>query len=98
MTSIGHVLHLAVEIEGMNTYVEFDVIEVVDGGSSYPTLLEIGWSNEILAMINFKKCVMNFENRDIIFIASMDPNEGRMYVEPVKEEVMGGWDDVYNIS
>ena len=32
------------------------------------------------------------------FIASMDPNEGRRYVELVKEEIVGGWDHVYNIS
>ena len=39
MTSIGHVPHLGVEVEGMKTYTDFDVIEVVDGRSSYPTLL-----------------------------------------------------------
>ena len=40
---------------------------------------------------------MMFENRDIKFIALMDPNEGRRYVELVKEEVVGGWDHAYNI-
>ena len=28
----------------------------------------------------------------------MDPNEGRRYIEPVKDEVVRGWDHVYNIS
>ena len=41
---------------------------------------------------------MNFENCDIRVIAPMDPNEGRRHVEPVKEEVVGGWDHAYNIS
>ena len=81
----------------MNTYADFDVIEVVDGRGSYPTLLGIGWENDRFTVINFKKCVMTFENHDIRIIASMDPNEGRRYVEPVKEEVVGGWDHVYNI-
>ena len=27
----------------------------------------------------------------------MDPNEGRQYIEPVKDEVVRGWDQVYNI-
>ena len=31
VTPIGRFLHLAVEVEGMKTYVDFDVIEVVDG-------------------------------------------------------------------
>ena len=58
----------------------------------------IGWVNDSMAMINFKKCVMTFENRDIIVIAPMNPNEGKMYVELVKEEVVGVRDHVYNIS
>ena len=28
----------------------------------------------------------------------MDPNEGRRYIEPVKDEVVKGWDHAYNIS
>ena len=89
---------MELEVGGMKTYAGFDVIEVFDGGSSYPTLLGIRWANEILVVINFKKRIMTFENHDIGFIALMDPNEGRRYVEPVKEEVVGGWDHAYNIS
>ena len=40
---------------------------------------------------------MNFENHDMIFIAPLDPSEGRRYVEPVKEEFVGGWDHGYKI-
>ena len=28
----------------------------------------------------------------------MDPNEGRRYIEPMKDEVVKGWDHAYNIS
>ena len=28
----------------------------------------------------------------------MGSSEERRYVEPVKEEVMGGWDNTYNIA
>ena len=38
------------------------------------------------------------ENQYIIVIAPMDPNEGRRYVEPVKEGDLRGWDHAYNIS
>ena len=82
----------------MKAYADFDVIEVIDGGISYPTLLGIGWANEILAMINFKKSMMTFENGDIRVIDPMDRNEGRRYVELTEEKVVGGWDHVYNIS
>ena len=46
----------------MKTYVDFDVIEVVEDGDSYSTLLGIGWANESMVVINFKKKVMTFEN------------------------------------
>ena len=41
---------------------------------------------------------MTFENRDIRFIAPMDPQEGSWYIEPIKDEVGRGWDHAYNIS
>ena len=50
-----------------------------------------------MAVINFKKRVMTFENQDIRVIAPMDPNARRRYVEPVKDEVVRGWDHAYNI-
>ena len=50
-----------------------------------------------MALINFKKRIMTSENQDIWVIAPMDPNEGRQYIEPVKDEVVKGWDHAYNI-
>ena len=46
----------------MKTYADFDVIDIVDGGSSYPVLLGIGWANDSLVVINFNKRVMTLEN------------------------------------
>ena len=64
------------EVEGTKTYADFDVIDVVDGGGSYPAFLGIGWANDILVVIHFKKHAMRFENQDIRVIAMMDPTEG----------------------
>ena len=52
---IGHVSNLVFDIEGMKTHADFDVIEVVEDGGSYPALLGIGWDNDSMAVINFKK-------------------------------------------
>ena len=82
----------------MKTYVDFDVIEVIDVGGFCPALLGIRWDNDSMAVINFKKQMMTFENQDIRVIAPMDPNEGQRYIEPVKDEVVRGWDHAYNIS
>ena len=40
---------------------------------------------------------MTFENQDVRFIAPMDPQEGRRYIEHVKDEVGRSWDHTYNI-
>ena len=54
--------HLVVNVKGMKTCVDFDVIEVANGGISYPVLLGIGGANDSLAVINFKMHLMAFEN------------------------------------
>ena len=82
----------------MKTYGNFYVIEVIYGEGSYLAFLGITWANHSMAVINFKKRVMTFENQYIRVIAPMDPNEGRRYVELVKDEVVRGWDHAYNIS
>ena len=51
---IGHVSNLVVDIEGMKTRAEFDMIEFVGDGGSYTALLGIGWDNDSMAFINFK--------------------------------------------
>ena len=57
---IGHISNLVVDIEGMKTHADFDVIEVVGDGGSYLALLGIGWDNDSMVVINLKKCVMTF--------------------------------------
>ena len=51
-----------------------------------------------MEVMNFKKRVMTFENHHMHIISPLDLAEGQRYVEPVKEEVVGGWDNSYNIS
>ena len=94
---IGWVSNLVVDVEGMRTHTNFNVIEVFNGEGSYPALLGVGWANDSMAVINFKKWMMTFENQDIRVIAPMDPDEGRRYIEPVKDEVFKEWDHSYNI-
>ena len=95
---IGWVSNLVVDVEGMRTRVDFDIIEVVNGEDSYPALLGVGWANDSMVVINFKKQMMTFENQDIRVIAPMDPDEGKRYIKLVKDEVVKGWDHAYNIS
>ena len=74
---IGRVSNLVIDVEGMRTHDYFDIIEVFNGEGSYLSLLVVGWDNDSMVVINFKKQMMTFENQDIRVIAPMDPNEGR---------------------
>ena len=51
-----------------------------------------------MVVINFKKRLMTFENQDVRVISPMDPQEGRRYIEPIKDEIGRRWDHAYNIS
>ena len=53
--SIGHVSNLVVDIKGMKMHANFDVIEVVENGGSCLALQGIGWANDSMVVINFKK-------------------------------------------
>ena len=66
--------------------------------STYIALLGIGWEMENLMVINFKKRTMTVENQNTRVIAPLNPLEGQQYVEPIKDEVMGGWENSYNVS
>ena len=39
-------MNLVVDVEGMRTHVDFDVIEVINGEGSYHILPRIGWDND----------------------------------------------------
>ena len=64
-------------MEGLKTYAEFDVIEIVNDTIPYLTLLGISWEMENLTVINFKKRIMTFDNHDVRVIAPLDPLEGK---------------------
>ena len=77
-------------MEGLKTYANFDVIDIIENTGPYHTLLGIDWEMENLKIINFKKRTMTFKNRDTRVITPMDPLEGKRYVKTIKYEVMGG--------
>jgi hypothetical protein len=44
-----------VNMEGMKTKVDFEVIEIMDDSNPYPALLGIDWAFDNNAMLNLKK-------------------------------------------
>ena len=59
---IGQLTQVPIKIEGIQTYANFDVIDIVDDKNLYPTLLGIYWVINNQTIINFKKIILTFED------------------------------------
>jgi hypothetical protein len=60
---IGRLKEVKVDLDGVHTKADFEVIEIVDDTIPYPTLLGLDWTFENQTIINFKTRKMKFESR-----------------------------------
>jgi hypothetical protein len=79
---IGILKGIPVDLDGVCTMADFEVIDIVDNTSPYPTLLGLDWDFDNQTIINLKTRKMIFESGEYIVIAPLDPSEGGRYVEP----------------
>jgi hypothetical protein len=68
--------HVPVDIDGVRTFADFEVIEIVDDNFPYPALLGIDWAFNNSTVVDLKKIHMTFERDGLRFIAPLDPDEG----------------------
>jgi hypothetical protein len=68
-----------VDIDGVRTFADFEVIEIVDDSCPYPALLGIDWAFNNSTVVDLKKIRMTFEGDGLRFIAPLDPDEGQRY-------------------
>jgi len=52
---MGRLQGVTVDIEGVSTLTDFEVIEIVDDSNPYLALLGIDWSTDMNGVINLKK-------------------------------------------
>jgi hypothetical protein len=52
---IGHLEQVEVNIEGVKTKVDFEVIDIMDESDPYPALLGIDWAFDNNVVLNLKK-------------------------------------------
>jgi hypothetical protein len=72
-----------VDIDGVRTFADFEVIEIVDDSFPCPTLLGMNWAFNNSTIVDLNKIRMNFERDGLQVIAPLDPNEGPRYTEPI---------------
>jgi hypothetical protein len=61
----------------VHTKTNFEVIEIVDGTTPYPTLLGLDWEFDNQSIINLNTRKMTFESGEYRFIVPLDPSEGK---------------------
>lgn len=83
---LGRLVGVPVDLDGVRSLAEFEVIDIIDDNNPYPTLMGIEWALDNNVVINMKKRQMSFEDGKNRIIAPIDPEEGHRYVEPVTDE------------
>jgi hypothetical protein len=70
---IGRLVGVLVNIDGVCSVVDFEVIEIMDNNKSYLALLGLYWAFDNQTIINLKKRKMIFEVGGLKVIAPLDP-------------------------
>jgi hypothetical protein len=78
----GRLEHVPVDIDGVRTFADFEVVEIVDDSCPYPALLGIDWALDNSTVVDLKKRCMTFERVGLRVIAPLYPDEG--YTEPIR--------------
>jgi hypothetical protein len=86
VSPFGRLEHVLVDIDGVRTFADFEVVEIVDDSCPYPVMLGIDWAFNNSTVVNLKKRCMTFERDGLRFISPLDPDQGQRYKKPIKEE------------
>jgi hypothetical protein len=86
MSPFGRPEHVPVDIDRVRTFLDFEVIEIVDDTCPYPALLGIDWDFNNSTIVDLNRRRMKFEGDFLRVTTPMDPDEGHRYTEPIKEE------------
>jgi hypothetical protein len=72
----GKLENVPVDIDGVRTFADFEVIEIFDDIFPYPALLAIDWAFNNSTIVDLKKRHMKFERDGLRFNAPLYPDEG----------------------
>jgi hypothetical protein len=86
---IGILENVEIDVAGVKTVSDFEVIEILGDKDPYPTLLDIDWAYDNYAVINLKKDTMTFEVEGIKVVQPLDPYVGPKYTEPTDNNMEG---------
>ena len=76
------------DLDGVRTTTDFEVMDMVDASIPFPTLLGIDWAFDNQDIINLKTRKMIFEAGKFRVVAPLDPLDCERYVEPMPDSVL----------
>jgi hypothetical protein len=79
---IGRLENVEIDVAGVKTVADFELIEIMGDKDPYPVLLGIDWAYDNYAVINLKKYTMTFEVDGIKVVQPLDPYVGTIYIGP----------------
>jgi hypothetical protein len=79
---IGRFKGVTLDLDGVQTKADFEVIEIVDEKTPYPSFLVLDWPFDNEAIIKLNMWNMTFESGEYKFIVPLDSLEGERFVEP----------------
>ena len=62
VSPFGRLENVPIDVDGVRTFADFEVIEIIDDRYPYPMLLGIDWSINNLNIVDLKKRRMKFED------------------------------------
>ena len=96
---LGRLSNVPMDIDGVRSLVDFEVIEIIDDSNPFLALLGIDWAFDNLVVTNLKKKQMTFEGHIIRIITPLDPSMGPHYTEPIRaKEEAKEIDDFYKLT
>lgn len=96
---MGRLQGITVDIYGASTWMDFEVIEIMDESSPYAMLLGINWAIDMNGVIDLKQRKMIFKKKSIHVVIPLDPTNKPHYTEPMcNEEKDNPLDYIYKIA
>jgi hypothetical protein len=96
---IGRLKNVEIDVVGVKTSIDFEVINIMGDKEPYPALLRIDWAYEKYAVIDLKKDTMTFEIYVIMVVQPLDPYVGSRYTEPTDNNMEGEYlDQLYTVT
>jgi hypothetical protein len=89
MFPIGRLENVEIDVAGVNTIDDFEVIDIMRDKDPYPELLGIDWAYDNYVVINLKRDTMTFEADEIKLVQPFDPYVGPRYTELMKKNMEG---------